>query len=102
MRLVISIFVLILIFIRTFQIDDSIVAKWYQSLNDKSVCSVPSFKVKFNIDFNFGEMRKKQNYSTKFKRAYTHRPRNNNKELEKVHERNFENFRNFQRIFEFE
>ena len=65
-------------------------------LDDKSMCSVGSLRVKFKIDLDFSEMRKiysikpKKNINTYTKKKYK-------KELERVHERNFENSRNFLR-----
>ena len=35
---------------------NSILSKWYESLDDKSVCSVSSLRVKFNVDVSFSEM----------------------------------------------
>ena len=43
-----------------------IVSKWYQSLDDKSVCNFCSLRVKANIDLSFNEMRKL--YSIKSKK----------------------------------
>ena len=43
---------------------NSIVSKWHQSLDDKSVCNVYSLRVKFNIDLSFSEITKL--YSIKF------------------------------------
>ena len=80
-------------------LNKSIVSKWYHSLDDTSVYSVCSLKVKFDIDLSFIEMRRL--YSIKLKKAKTHRDRKLKKELERVHERNFENFRNFPRNFQF-
>ena len=79
-------------------IDNTIASKWYQSLDDKSECSVCSFRVKFNVDLSFSEMRKL--YSIKFKKAYAHRQRKNKEE--RVHQRNFESSRNFPRNSQFE
>ena len=45
--------------------------KWYQTLDDKSVCSVCSPRVKLNVDLRFIDMRRL--YSIKFKKAQTHR-----------------------------
>ena len=65
-------------------------------LDDKSMCSVGSLRVRFKIDLDFSEMRKiysikpKKNINTYTKKKYK-------KELERVHERNFENSRNFLR-----
>ena len=61
--------------------------------------SVCSLKVKFDIDLSFSEMRRL--YSIEFKKAKAHRDRKLKKELERVHERNFENSRNFPRNFQF-
>ena len=35
---------------------NSILSKWYESLDDKSVCSVNSLRIKFNVDVSFSEM----------------------------------------------
>ena len=45
--------------------------KWYHSLDDTSVCSVCSLRVKFKVDFSFGEMRRLS--SIEIKKVYTHR-----------------------------
>ena len=59
------------------------------------LCSVCSLRIKFNIDFSFSEMR----------RLYWIKRKKNKKkqkaEFERVHERNFQNFRNFPRNFQF-
>ena len=44
--------------------------KWYQTLHDKSVCSVCSPRVKLNVDLRFIDMRRF--YSIKLKKAQTH------------------------------
>ena len=49
------------------------------------VCSVSSFRSKFNIDLSFSEMRRL--YWTKFINGYTQRE----KESGRVHEKNYEN-----------
>ena len=79
---------------------NSIVSTWYHSLDDKSVCSVCSLRVKLNIDLSFSEMRKL--YWIKFKKSITHRQRKHKEELEKINRRNSENFRNLSRNFQFE
>ena len=48
------------------KIDNSVARKWYQSLDDKSECSVCSIRVKFNVYLSFSEMGRF--YSTKFKK----------------------------------
>ena len=55
----------------------------------KRVCSVCSFSFRFEIDDSFHEMRKLQ--WIKFTNGYKHRERKNQDELERVHEKNFEN-----------
>ena len=50
-------------------------------------------------DLSFSEM--KRLYLKKIKKAYAHRQRKNKEELERVHERNFENSMNFPRKFRF-
>ena len=95
MKLVASIFVFTVIFhylIKSLftKKDTSIGSKWYQSLNDKSAHSPFSLRFKFNVDLSFSKMERV--YSMKFKKAYAHRQRTNKEELERVHERNLENF----------
>ena len=71
-------------------------SKWYKSLDDNSGSSL---RVKINVDLSFSEIRRL--YSIKPKIAYGHRQRKNKEELERVHERNFENSKNFPRNFLF-
>ena len=53
------------------------------------VCSVCSFMVKFNIDHIFSKIRRL--FLIKFVNGYTQTERKNQDELERFHERNFEN-----------
>ena len=71
-------------------------SKWYKILDDNSGSSL---RVKINVDLSFSEIRRL--YSIKFKISYAHRQRKNKEELERVHERNFENSKNFPRNFLF-
>ena len=71
-----------------------------KSLDDKGNCSVCSLRIKFNVDLSFSKMERV--YSIKLKKAYAHRQRTNKEKLERVHERNLENFQNFPRIFQLE
>ena len=77
---------------------NSIVSKWYQSLDDKGVCNVCSLRVKFNKDLSFNEMR--ELYSIKLKK-HEHTEKESIKKLGRVHGRNFENSRNFPSNFQF-
>ena len=65
----------LIVLLKVFQwfskINNSIVSKWYYSLDDKCMCRFYSMCVKFNIDFSFSEIRRF--YSIKFKKSYPHR-----------------------------
>ena len=68
-------------------------------MKNKSVYSVCSLRVKFNLDLSFSEMSRL--YSIKFKKVLTHRLRKPKEKLERVHEKNFVNSKNIQRNFQF-
>ena len=72
------------------KIDNSVVSKWYQTLDDKSM-SVCIHRVKFDIDLSFSE--KKRFYWIKFINAYTNRERKIEREGERKTEREKESGR---------
>ena len=79
------------------KIENCIVSKWHYSLDDKNVCHACSVKVKFYIDLGFSETKKLE-----CKNSHAYSQRKNKQKPERVHEWNFENYRNFPRIFQFE
>ena len=66
---------------------NSIVIKWYHSLDDQSVCSVCSLRVKFNIDFSFSGMGKL--YSINFKKSIKKSRKNSWKEIQGTYQGTF-------------